>query len=105
MAHYVMIQQFGARDDAAATRANFQATLDYFVTWTPLEGVAMVNLWLALDLSRSFTLWEADDPIKMATIAANFLPFGSIETIPVGTTEPMIAAMVAGGLMQFPNPT
>ena len=30
------------------------------------------------------------------------LPFGSIETIPVDTTEPMIGAMVAGGLMEFP---
>ena len=46
---------------------------------------------------------EADDPIAMATTATNFLPFGNIETIPIGEGDPMIAAMVAGGLMQFPN--
>ena len=103
MAHYLVIQHFGARGDADATRANFQATLDYFVTWTPLDGVALVHLWMALDLSRAFSLWETDDPLKMATTAANFLPFGEIETIPVGERDSMIAAMVAGGLMQFPN--
>ena len=105
MAQYLTIQKFGAREDAAATRANFQATLDYFVTWKPVDGVEMVHLWMALDLSRVFAVWEADDPLKMATTAANFLPFGDIETIPVGTTEPMIAAMVAGGLMEFPTET
>jgi hypothetical protein len=104
MSQYLWIQQFGTRHDADATRANFQATLDYFVTWTPPEGVAMVHLWVALDLGRSFSVWEADDPMKMAIAAANFLPFGDIETIPVGEGEPMIAAMVAGGLMQFPTP-
>ena len=103
MALYLMIQHFGARQDVGATRANFQATLDYFVTWTPPEGVQMVHLWMALDLSRAFSLWEADDPLKMATMTANFLPFGNIEAIPVGEGDPMIAAMVAGGLMQFPN--
>ena len=41
--------------------------------------------------------------MKMAIAAANFLPFGDIETIPVGDGEPMIVAMVAGGLMHFPN--
>ena len=102
MAKYLMIQQFGGRESAGATRANFQATLDYFVTWKPL-GVEMVHLWMALDLSRAFSVWEADDPIAMATTAANFLPFGNIETIPIGEGDPMIAAMVAGGLMQFPN--
>ena len=105
MAQYLWIQKFGAREDADATRASFQATLDYFVTWKPPEGVEMVHLWVALDLGRSFSLWEADDPLKMATAVANFLPFGAIETIPIGEGEPMIAAMVAGGLMQFPNPT
>ena len=105
MAQYLTVQKFGAREDAAATRANFQATLDYFVTWKPVDGVEMVHLWMALDLSRVFAVWEADDPLKMATTAANILPFGDIETIPVGTTEPMIAAMVAGGLMEFPTQT
>jgi hypothetical protein len=104
MAQYLWIQQFGARDHADATRANFQATLDYFVTWTPPDGVAMLHLWMALDLGRAFSLWEADDPMKMAIAAANFLPFGEIETIPVGEGEAMIAAMVTGGLMRFPDP-
>jgi hypothetical protein len=104
MALYLSIQQFGARGDVAATRANFQATLDYFVTWTPPEGVTMINVWMALGLDRAFSLWDADDPAKMATVAANFLPFGTIETIPVGEVQPMIAAMVAGGLMQMPDP-
>jgi uncharacterized protein DUF3303 len=105
MAQYLMIQHFGAREDAEATRANFQATLDYFVTWKPVDGIEMVHLWMALDLSRVFTVWEADDPLKVATTVANFLPFGNIETIPVDTTEPMIGAMVAGGLMEFPAPS
>jgi len=104
MAQYLWIQQFGSRDDANATRANFQATLDYFVTWQPPEGVAMVHLWMSLDLGRAFSVWEVDDPLKLATTAANFLPFGTIETIPIGEGEPMIAAMVAGGLMHFPSP-
>jgi Protein of unknown function (DUF3303) len=103
MAQYLMIQHFGAREDVAATRANFQATLDYFVTWKPLEGVEMVHLWMSLDLSTAFSLWQVDDPVKMATSAANFLPFGKIETIPVGEGQAIIAAMVAGGLMQFPT--
>jgi len=103
VAQYLWIQQFGPREDVDATRANFQSTLDYFVTWKPPEGVVMVHLWMALDLGRAFSLWEADDPIKMAIAAANFVPFGAIETIPVGEGEPMIAAMVAGGLMQFPT--
>ena len=105
VAQYLWIQQFGPRGDADSTRANFQATLDYFVTWKPPEGVSMVHLWMALDLGRAFSLWEADDPLKVAIASANFLPFGAIETIPVGEGEPMIAAMVAGGLMQFPDST
>ena len=104
MAQYLWVQQVGGRNDADSTRANFQATLDYFVTWKPPDGVTMVHLWMALDLGRAFSVWEADDPMKMAATAANFLPFGDIESIPIGEGEPMIAAMVEGGLMQFPNP-
>ncbi len=105
MSQYLTIQYFGSRDGADATRANFQATLDYFLAWQPPEGVALLHLWVAVDLSRSFNVWEADDPLKMAIVAANLLPFGAIETIPVGTTESMINAMVTGGLMQMPEPT
>jgi hypothetical protein len=104
MAHYLWIQEFGTRGDADATRANFQATLDYFVTWTPPEGVEMLQIWVALDLGRSFSLWEADDPLKLATTVANFLPFGNIEAVPVGEVQSVIGAMVAGGLMKYPNP-
>jgi len=104
MAHYLCIQEFGTRGDVDATRANFQATLDYFVKWTPPEGVELLQIWVALDLGRSFSLWEADDPLHLTTMVANFLPFGNIEAIPVGEVQAMIGAMIAGGLMESPNP-
>ncbi len=63
----------------------------------------MVHLWAAVDLSRAFAVWEADDPMKLATTMAIFLPFGEIEVTPIGAGDQVIAAMVAGGLMQFPG--
>ena len=62
--------------------------LDYFVTWKPLEGVEMIHLWVALDLGRSFSLWEADDPFKMATAVANSLHSGRSKRSPSARVSP-----------------
>ena len=61
----------------------------------------MQHLWITLDFSRAISVWEVDDPLTMAAIVAGFLPYAATEVLPVGTTEPMIAAMAEGGLVSL----
>jgi hypothetical protein len=62
MALYLTIQTYPQREDAAATRANYQAGVDCFTQWKPSDGIELLGLWTELTFQRAFVLWSADDP-------------------------------------------
>lgn len=103
MAKFVFLTRYRLTGDAAAVRRVYQEVLDYFTTWTPPEGVKMLELYGALDQRMDIAVFEAASHEDLAVVIAQFLPWADIEVIPVAGVEEMMASQAKGGLVTLPN--
>jgi len=86
--------------DSKQPRQNWQEATDYFATWEPPEGLTLVAIYGALDLRRTVSVWETDEPALMTVLTAQYLAWGDTEVVPVLGPEKIISSMATGGLIK-----